>query len=211
MSINTSFCATIGGLSLLAGTSVSTLSRAELGSFLGIGEGLEDFILATDAYIYGYPLVTMEMTRRVITNVAEPVGTRGPMGQIIKLRQYPDASFRDVTAPNADTLYTTVVLRCRQGAVGAEHPRHEGPLLSVSDAGRLDDGVPGAGQAHHRARARRPTRSPDRAGTGTLPPGSRNTSRRPTSSGCSAASTAPARRRTMPPSTSCRTSSSWCR
>ena len=99
--------ATIGGLSLLAGTSVSTVSRAELGSFLGIGEGLEDFRLATDAYIYGYPLVTMEMTRRVITNVAAPVGTRGPMGQIIKLRQYPDASFRDVTAPNADTLYTT--------------------------------------------------------------------------------------------------------
>jgi hypothetical protein len=98
--------ATLGGLSLVAGTSVSTVSRAELGSFLGIGEGLEDFILATDAYIYGYPLVTMEMTRRVITNVAEPVGTRGPMGQIIKLRQYPDASFRDVTAPNADTLYT---------------------------------------------------------------------------------------------------------
>ena len=29
------------------------------------------------------------------------------MGQLIKLRQYPDASFRDVTAPNADTLYTT--------------------------------------------------------------------------------------------------------
>jgi hypothetical protein len=97
--------ATLGGLSLLAGTSVSTVSRAELGSFLGIGEGLEDFILATDAYIYGYPLVTMEMTRRVITNVAEPVGTRGPMGQIVKLRQYPDAAFRDVTAPNADTLY----------------------------------------------------------------------------------------------------------
>jgi hypothetical protein len=99
--------ATLGGLSLLAGTSVTTASRAELDSFLGIGEGVEDFILATDAYIYGYPLVTMEMTRRVITNVAEPVGTRGPMGQIIKLRQYPDASFRDVTAPNADTLYTT--------------------------------------------------------------------------------------------------------
>jgi hypothetical protein len=99
--------ATLGGLGLLAGTSVSTVSRAELGSFLGIGEGIEDFILATDAYIYGYPLVTMEMTRRVITNVAAPVGTRGPMGQIIKLRQYPDASFRDITAPNADTLYTT--------------------------------------------------------------------------------------------------------
>jgi hypothetical protein len=102
--------AALGGLSLLAGSSISTNSRAELGSFLGIGEGLEDFILATDAYIFGYPLVTMEMTRRIITNVAAPVGTRGPMGQIIKLRQYPDAAFRDVTAPNADTLYTTSFL-----------------------------------------------------------------------------------------------------
>jgi hypothetical protein len=83
------------------------MSRAELGSFLGIGEGLEDFWLATDAYIYGYPLVTMEMTRRVITNAATVEGTHGPMGHIIKLRQYPDATFRDVTAPNADTLYTT--------------------------------------------------------------------------------------------------------
>jgi hypothetical protein len=98
---------TLGGLSLLATAAGSTVSRAELGSFLGIGEGIEDFILATDAYIFGYPLVTMEMTRRVITNVAEPVGTRGPMGQIIKLREYPNSSFRDVTAPNADTLYTT--------------------------------------------------------------------------------------------------------
>jgi hypothetical protein len=47
------------------------------------------------------------MTRRVVTNVAELQGTRGPMGQIMKLRQYPDALFRDVTAPNADTLYAT--------------------------------------------------------------------------------------------------------
>ncbi len=98
---------TVGGLSLLTGASLSTLARAEFGGLEGIGEGLDEFVLATDAYIYGYPLVTMEMTRRVITNVAEPAGTRGPMGQIIKLREYPNASFRDVTAPNADTLYTT--------------------------------------------------------------------------------------------------------
>ncbi|MGH6782347.1 MAG: DUF1254 domain-containing protein, partial [Sphingomonadaceae bacterium] len=92
---------------MLAGAALGSSAHAEQGAFLGIGEGLEEFWLATDAYIFGYPLVTMEMTRRVITNVADPVGTRAPMGQIIKLRHYPDASFRDVTAPNADTLYTT--------------------------------------------------------------------------------------------------------
>ena len=32
------------------------------------------------------------------------------MGQLVKAREYPDASFRDVTAPNADTLYTTAFL-----------------------------------------------------------------------------------------------------
>ena len=83
-------------------------SRAEFdGPILGAVEGGEEFWLATDAYVYGYPLVTMEMTRRVVTNMATVEGTRGPMGQFVKLRQYPDASFRDVTAPNADTLYTT--------------------------------------------------------------------------------------------------------
>jgi hypothetical protein len=100
---------TIGGISLLAGTSAATLAKAGWGE-LNLGEGLEDFWLATDAYIYGYPLVTMEMTRRVITNVAKPQGTHAPMGQLIKLREYPTAAFHDVTAPNADTLYTTAFL-----------------------------------------------------------------------------------------------------
>ncbi|HVJ84791.1 MAG TPA: DUF1254 domain-containing protein [Caulifigura sp.] len=66
--------------------------------------------IAVEAYIYGYPLVTMEYTRRVMTNVAAPEGTHAPMGQFLRMRTYPDASFRDVTAPNADTLYSTAWL-----------------------------------------------------------------------------------------------------
>jgi hypothetical protein len=81
-------------------------SRADEGLIFKAMDGLKDLWLATDAYVFGYPLVTMEMTRRIMTNVAAPEGTRAPMGQLIKARQYPDAKFRDVTAPNADTLYT---------------------------------------------------------------------------------------------------------
>jgi hypothetical protein len=102
---------TIASLGLLAGTSMRTPARGEFAQGLReFGEGLDDFQVAQDAYIYGYPLVTMEMTRRVVTNVTGFDGTRGPMGQIIKLRQYPDALFRDVTAADADTLYTTAFL-----------------------------------------------------------------------------------------------------
>ncbi|SFK68180.1 DUF1254 domain-containing protein [Methylocapsa palsarum] len=93
------------------GAAVSTLalSRAHAefdGPIAQFIEGGEEFWIASDAYIYGYPLVTMEMTRRVMTNAAAVEGTHGPMGHFIKLRQYPDASFHDVTAPNSDTLYT---------------------------------------------------------------------------------------------------------
>ena len=71
---------------------------------------LEAFETAKDAYVYAYPLMTMDMTRRVSTNVASPEGTSAPMGQFAKLREYPNASFNAVTAPNADTLYTMVWL-----------------------------------------------------------------------------------------------------
>ena len=63
--------------------------------------------IAGEAYIYGYPLVTMEMTRRIMTNVGGVEGNRAPMGNIARSRSYPTAAFKDVTAPNADTLYNT--------------------------------------------------------------------------------------------------------
>jgi hypothetical protein len=99
--------ATLGGLGALATGAFASRAMAIDGPIEDLIEGAEDFRAASDAYVCGYPLVTMEMTRRVLTNGPQVEGTRGPMGQVIKMRAYPDASFRDVTAPNADTLYTT--------------------------------------------------------------------------------------------------------
>jgi hypothetical protein len=69
----------------------------------GVEQAVSD---AIDAYVYGYPLVTMDMTRKQLTNVATPTATRAPMGQILKIRTYPPVDDHAVTAPNADTLYT---------------------------------------------------------------------------------------------------------
>ena len=66
--------------------------------------------IAAEAYIYAYPLVTMEITRRFMTNVEKPEGSKAPMGQLMRLRTYPAVEDHTVTAPNADTLYTTVWL-----------------------------------------------------------------------------------------------------
>lgn len=66
--------------------------------------------LAIEAYIYAYPLVTMELTRRSLTNVATPEASKAPMGQFLRLRGYPPVDDHAVTAPNADTLYTIIWL-----------------------------------------------------------------------------------------------------
>ena len=110
----------------------------------------EAFDIGVEAYIYGYPLVTVEMTRRVMTNVAKPEGNRAPWASSPTAGQYPTAAFRDVTAPNADTLYSVRLAGPRQGALRPEPPGRKGPLLPDADALRLDRRLPGSGQAHHR-------------------------------------------------------------
>ncbi|WP_433192968.1 DUF1254 domain-containing protein [Nocardia sp. CA-107356] len=62
-----------------------------------------------NAYAYTYPLVSLEVTRRQMTNVARPDG-RGaaPMNQFANLAFMPDASFTGVVRPNVDTLYSSM-------------------------------------------------------------------------------------------------------
>jgi len=71
---------------------------------------LEAREVAIEGYIYAYPLVTMELTRRAMTNVEKPEATRAPMGQFLRVRTYPPVDDHAVTAPNADTLYTVAWL-----------------------------------------------------------------------------------------------------
>jgi hypothetical protein len=65
---------------------------------------------AVDLYVYGYPLVTMEYTRRSFTNVATASPDHAPMSQFANMQGYPAVDDHRVTAPNADTLYSTAWL-----------------------------------------------------------------------------------------------------
>jgi hypothetical protein len=67
--------------------------------------------IAVEAYVYLYPLVTMEVTRRQMTNL--PRGVRpgfGPMGAFAHIREFPKADFKAVVRPNFDTLYSSAWL-----------------------------------------------------------------------------------------------------
>lgn len=87
-------CLAAAGLAICATTAAKAITPEEAQA------------IAEEAYIYGYSLISVEMSRKVITNVEKPTTTRAPMGQFANLREYPTAAYRDVTAPNADTLYS---------------------------------------------------------------------------------------------------------
>ncbi|HKZ13733.1 MAG TPA: DUF1254 domain-containing protein [Solirubrobacterales bacterium] len=72
--------------------------------------------IAVEAYVYLYPLVLMERTRRQMTNVERPgdVLGRGPVDTFAHFREYPPASFKDVVKPNFDTLYSPAWLDLRE-------------------------------------------------------------------------------------------------
>lgn len=68
----------------------------------------EAFEIGIEAYHYFYPLVSMDLTRRVLTNL--PSGVRagiGPANAFHHMTAYPSADFREVVRPNFDTLYST--------------------------------------------------------------------------------------------------------
>ena len=66
----------------------------------------EAVAIATDAYVYGYSLVTTDVTRIQMSNVATVEGMRAPANQFFNVKRYPPADYRGVSAPNADTLYS---------------------------------------------------------------------------------------------------------
>src|SRR6516165_9716766 len=63
--------------------------------------------IAQEAYIYLYPLITMDVTRKQSINVdpkVNPIG--GPANAFHHIREFPTADFRTVVRPNFDTLYS---------------------------------------------------------------------------------------------------------
>ena len=62
--------------------------------------------IGVQAYLYFYPLITMDLTRKQFTNVAKPEGAYGPMNTFANILEYPPADLKVVVRPNFDTLYS---------------------------------------------------------------------------------------------------------
>ena len=168
-------------LSALAGCTMLALLATALpaNSQVPITEQ-EAHAIGVDAYLYFYPLVTMDITRKQATNIepGKEFGS-GPMNMFVNVPAYPPADFRDVVRPNFDTLYSiagsisprsrwssrrripagaTICCRCSTcGPTCSRRPAGARPAPGgqfPGDAARLDrNGARGAIDPHQRADA----------------------------------------------------------
>src|SRR5262245_8680511 len=103
-----------------------TTVMSEPSSAQGVSEK-ETYEIARDAYIYAYPIVTMDASMRQSTNVpnANRIPLRAPINQFAHAITYPRAEDRDVVRYNFDTLYSPVWLDLAPEPI----------ILSVPDTG----------------------------------------------------------------------------
>ena len=117
----------IGSLSrrrLLATAATCALATALFGSRAALAEALdadEAKQIAIDAYIYGYSLVTTDITRLQMSNVDKQGVMQAPLDSFFNVRGYPPADYRGVSATNADTLYSMAWLDLKEPMVFS-HP-----------------------------------------------------------------------------------------
>jgi hypothetical protein len=93
--------------------------------------------IGIEAYLYLYPLVTMDLTRRQATSIeVGKMPGRGPMNTFSHIREYPPADWREIVRPNFDTLYSLGWLDLTNGPVVLSVPDTKGrfylmPMLDM--------------------------------------------------------------------------------
>ena len=93
--------------------------------------------IAADAYVYLYPLVMMDVTRKQLTNMAPGKGVfGGPMNMFANVETFPPADFKVVVRPNFDTLYSSAFLDLTKEPVVVAVPNTKGryyllPMLDM--------------------------------------------------------------------------------
>ena len=82
----------------------------------------EAHAIGVEAYLYFYPLVSMDITRKQLTNIERAQGLSAPMNTFANFPAYPTADVKAVVRPNFDTLYSSCWLDLTKEPVVASVP-----------------------------------------------------------------------------------------
>jgi len=94
----------------------------------------EAHAIATDAYVYFYSIMSMDVSRKQFTNGTTDF--KGPANTFVNVPEYPPADFKGVVRSNFDTLYSVSWLDMTKEPVVISAPDTDGryyllPMLDM--------------------------------------------------------------------------------
>lgn len=132
----------LGAAAALPGTGVaeSRTERAEqlLKEGLSDLKGLKDdvkeevaYLLGMECYVYGFPLVLMDVTNAVLTATSKSGEYKAPVNQFGRIRTYVSPDFKDVVRISVNSIWSFAVLDLDKEPMVVSHPDTKGRYVVI--------------------------------------------------------------------------------
>ncbi|MGY3395286.1 hypothetical protein ACVWW6_007877 [Bradyrhizobium sp. USDA 3311] len=130
----------LGAAATLPGSSTAQTRAEELGQFLkGELRDLKDlkddvkeeiaYLLGMECYVYGFPLVMMDVTNGVITATSKSGEYKAPINQFGRMKGYVSPDFKDVVRISVNSVWSFAVLDLDKEPLVASHPDTKGRYI----------------------------------------------------------------------------------
>ena len=90
------------------------------------------YLVGMEEYVFGFPLVMMDVTREVMTASATSGEYKAPINQFARLRTYVDPDFKDVVRISVNSLWSHGFLDLDAEPMIVIGARHEGAATPSS-------------------------------------------------------------------------------
>lgn len=97
--------------------------------------------IATEGYIYGFPLVLMGETLERLTGETRSCEISTEINSFFHVKELPDADYKIVVRPNLDTLYSFAMLELSEGPVLLTHPDVTDRYLLMAFLSHIGNGL----------------------------------------------------------------------
>jgi hypothetical protein len=122
------------GAAALLKPSVSTAAGPILGELKALSSDTREeaaYLLGLESYVYGFPLVLMDVTNAVLTATSKSGEYKAPINQFMRVRTFVSPDFKDVVRISVNSLWSVAVLDLENGPLVVTYPGTNGRYFVI--------------------------------------------------------------------------------